>query len=49
MSKHDTSSQGCPFAGLDRRRFLQGLGAAGAGIAAAGLSGGALARAARDR
>ena len=43
MSKHDTSSQGCPFAGLDRRRFLQGLGAAGAGIAAASLSGGALA------
>ena len=37
MSKHDPQTQGCPFAGLDRRRFLQGLGAAGAGIAAASL------------
>ncbi|MEH6567374.1 MAG: iron uptake transporter deferrochelatase/peroxidase subunit [Halopseudomonas sp.] len=38
MSEQDDIPFGCPFGGLNRRRFLQGLGAAGLGAAAAGLS-----------
>ncbi|KKM73700.1 hypothetical protein LCGC14_1407770, partial [marine sediment metagenome] len=29
MSEYDEIPSGCPFGGLNRRRFLQGLGAAG--------------------
>ena len=43
MSDRDDLSPGCPFSGLNRRRFLQGLGAAGIGAAATALSSGALA------
>tara|TARA_R110000868_G_scaffold42938_3_gene144851 strand:+ start:8938 stop:10245 length:1308 start_codon:yes stop_codon:yes gene_type:complete len=43
MSEYDEIPSGCPFGGLNRRRFLQGLGAAGLGAAAAGVSGSALA------
>ncbi|MGM8935003.1 iron uptake transporter deferrochelatase/peroxidase subunit [Pseudomonas neustonica] len=43
MSEHDDLSFGCPFARLNRRRFLQGLGVASLGAAAAGLSGPAVA------
>lgn len=48
MNEHDETPSGCPFGGLNRRRFLQGLGAAGIGAAglgaaAAGFSGSAMA------
>lgn len=43
MSEYDEIPSGCPFGGLNRRRFLQGLGAAGLGAAAAGVGGSALA------
>jgi deferrochelatase/peroxidase EfeB len=37
MSEYDKiAGGGCPFAGLNRRRFLQGLGAAGLGAASLG-------------